>query len=277
MAQIHDFQKIAEEYANQIARERNTRVDWVCLDGSRPALRNHRTQKLSYTVGKPRFDWGNPSSNPDIMYDHVLENDGPETVTTKVERSEKKTDAYKNSITTGISLGYAVEAKFGVKFAGGSVTQNIEFNFSYSHAWEKEVERSWSVSQTIPQAPHSTTEIKWILDRESATGSFRVEIEITGSVAIWFRDRVEWRNGTDKHHLWFQSPGAIVQALQPDGFRDDGFRANLRATGTIEAEVGLRSRLRVTGRPLQSNGAAASTSAVDVEYLLNQDGKVLRE
>lgn len=275
MAQIHDFQKIAEEYANQIAKERNTKVVWVCLDGNRPELKNHRTQKLSYKVGKPRLDWDEPSLKPDIMYDHVLENDSPETITTVVERSEKKTDTYKNSITTGISLGYAVEANFGVDFAGGKVTQNIKFNFSYSHAWEYEVERSWSVSQTIPQVPHSTTKVQWILEREAAKCSFRAEIDITGSVAIWFRDRIEWRNGTDKHHLWFQNPGVIVKALQPDGFRDDGFRANLRATGIIEAEVGLRSRLRVTARPLQSNEAAASMSAV--EYLLNQDGKVLRE
>ncbi len=274
MAQVTDFQKIAEEYANQIARERNTRVAWVCLDGSNSALRHHRSKKLSYTVGKPRFDWAPPSLKPDLMVHQMLENGGSQIVTTNIQKAETRKDVYKTSITTGISLGYAVEAKFGLKFAGGSVTKNIEFNFSHTYAWENEVERSWSISQEVPQSPRSSTEVEWFLDKESAMGSYRVDIAISGSIAIWFQDRIEWLNGANKHNLWFQSPGVVVSAMRPAGMEADGFRANFRATGNIEAEVGMRSRLRLIERPMKSTDADAEPNVI--EHKLDSDGNALR-
>jgi hypothetical protein len=277
MTEIVDFQEIVERYANQIARERNTRVGWVCLDGSRPELRNYPSRKLSYTVGNPRFDWGDPSLRQSPPVSQTFPNNSSQTITTAIEWNQKIKDVFKNSITTGIKLGASVEANFGIKLAGGKVTKSFEFNLSYTHAWENEVETTWKVSQSIPQAPRTLTEVEWSLDQESTKGRFRVNIAISGAVAIWFRDQIEWFDGTNRHNLWFPSPGMIVRDLRPEGFEADGFRANFRSTGTVDAEVGIRSRLSVKDWPLTASGAVAASSLAAVEYVLDPDGRILRE
>src|SRR5689334_10644633 len=100
MTQIKDFQKITEEYANQIAKERNTVVDWVCLDGSKPALRNYPKQKLSYTLGRFRFDWGEPlPGRVSMMTTQTVENGLSNPVETVFSREEKRKDAYTYSVT----------------------------------------------------------------------------------------------------------------------------------------------------------------------------------
>jgi hypothetical protein len=208
-----------------------------------------------------------------MMWSQTVENDSSQIITSEFDRNADRKDIYRNSVTAGLTLGYGVEAKFGVNFAGGKVTKNIEFNFSYTHAWEKEVGTSWRIKQNIPNAPHSTTEVSWFLDKERAKCNFRATIAISGAAAIWFRKPVEWFDGGKAHNLWFPNPGMIVQAMRPPGFEDDGFRANFRARGVIDAEVGLRSRLSIKQR---LHNATAADPTNTVEYLLNSEGKVLQ-
>ena len=69
----------------------------------------------------------------------------------------------------------------------------------------------------------------------------------------------------------------IVRDMRPEGFEADGFRANFRSTGTIDAELGIQSRLSVKDWPLPATGAAASRSAAAVEHILPRNEWIPRE
>lgn len=141
MSNINDFQKIAEQYASAIAKERGTKFRWVCLDGSQSHLKeNYPSRKLSYKVQDPVFHWGSPSPKQDIMFKQILINKGSEKPITTVKRSEKKSDTFSWSISEGIKIGQSVTIKAGINIeaisAGLEETTSFEFNFIFNPGYE---------------------------------------------------------------------------------------------------------------------------------------------
>jgi hypothetical protein len=291
MANINDFQKIAEQYANKIAKERGTKVRWVCLDGSQKHIREqYPDRKLSYDVKDPVFHWGKPSPKQDTMFRQTLTNNGSERPKTTIKRSEKKSDTFSWSITEGIKVGQSVTAKAGVNIeaisAGVEETTSFEFNLSSTQGQSKTVERTWEVDQEITQAPHANTEISWLLDRNKADGTFNADIIISGSVAIWFENKIDLNHagGDNLHWLWFPSPSTIVRTIRPAGFRTSGSRVIFNATGRIKADVGLESRLIINQEPIGAKSGAktaakaapaAVKAAPKTEYLFDASGNRL--
>jgi hypothetical protein len=272
---IVDFQKVALDYAKSIAKERNTTVSWVSLDGTR---HSHPSRKLSYQVGTPRFEWTEPVATFDLMFAQTLQNHGGQTIRTQIERSEKTKDAWKSTVSWGISTGFSIEKTIGIpKVKSTTGKFYFDFNFSSEETEEWEEERSWTLSQEVPQSPRTTTTLEWFLDRNSAECSFRVNIVIEGEVGIWFADRIAWFDGSSRHNLWFPGVGMIVSEMRRAGHELPGFevdglrRVTFRATGIVRADVGLHSRLRITEAPPEALRASETT-----QLLLNSTGRVLR-
>ena len=293
MPQISDFQTVAEQWAKKIADSRRTHFQWVCLDGSHSDLKQYPQYKLSYQVNNPVYNWDQPSPQQDIMFKQHLENSGSEKPTTLVKRAERKSDTFSLSITEGIKLGISVTTKAGINIegfaAGVDMSRSFDFNLSSTQAWTNTVERSWEVDQNIPQAPHSITEIEWLLDRKKAKGSFTANVVISGWVAVWFYDKIDLNdpNGKNLHWLWFPTAASIVREMKPAGFSVSGGNVIFNATGTIEADVGIESRLIVKETPLSTpmllatgetavNASRGATQGVSNEYIIAQDGKVLQ-
>ena len=295
MTRISDLQTITEQYANATAKEYGTSAKWVSVDGIQEYLKQHHpTRKLSYQVKDAIFHWGAPSPKQDIMFKQRLENRGSERPTTTIRRSEKKSDTFSWSITEGIKLSQSVTVKAGINIEaiqlGIEATTSFEFNFSSTQGKSKTVERTWEVDQIIPQAPFSQTEIEWLLDRNVADGQFTAQVIVSGWVAIWFKDKIDLNHtgGKDLHWLWFPSAASVVRKMKPPGFTVYPSGVIFNATGSIQADVGLESRLMLREKPLPESlrrelaeGVAtvsvAKVSATTVEYVLSPDGKALQE
>lgn len=146
------------------------------------------------------------------------------------------------------------------------------------------VERSWEVDQQITQAPHSNTEIEWLLDRNKAEGTFNANVIVSGNVAIWFEVKNDLNNpkGKNLHWLWFPSPASIIRKVKPEGFRSSGSSVFFNATGSVNADVGLESRLVINQEPLEDRkellrATKAISSGSTVEYIFNSSGVSLKE
>ena len=113
---------------------------------------------------------------------------------------------------------------------------------------------------------------------------------VSGWVAIWFNNKIDLNRpgGKDLHWLWFPSPLSVVRKVRPTGFMALPGGVIFNATGSIQADVGLESRLIVAESPLPESlrrelavGVAtvpvAKVSAATFEYVLSPDGKALQE
>lgn len=289
MPEITDFQKIAEQWANSVAARYGTRVDWVCLNGQHPDLANYPQYKLSWHVDDLGINWANQTSmNPDVLFMQHLENTGSQTPTTIVKRSEKKNDTYTTALTLGLKLGVEISYSQGASGGiGGKFT--AEVNLSTTVTETHAVERTWEIDQSIPQAPHSTTDIKWLLDRKNVTGDFAANVVISGWVAVWFKDKIDFRdpNGNNKHWLWFSTAASIVRDMKPAGFTIVGNNVIFKATGVIKGDVGIESRLILKESPLKvqmllttdntnTSAAISDTPIVSHEYIIAQNGEILQ-
>lgn len=225
------------------------------------------------------------------MFKQHLRNTGSEKPTTIVKRTERKSDTFSLSVTEGIKLGISIKVTTGINLegisAGLDTTKSFEFNLSSTQGWTNTVERSWEVDQNIPQAPHSITEIEWILDRKKANGSFSAKVVISGNVAVWFDKKIDLNdpNGNNLHWLWFPTAAYIVREMRPAGFSVSGGKVIFNATGIIEADVGIESLLIIKETPIPmllatgdtaENASRSATQSVSTEYIIAQDGKVLQ-
>lgn len=285
--QISDFEKIVQQYADQIATEYGTSVCWVCLDGNKDELKQYPDMIVDYDIKDPVFNWGDPFTQKDIMFNQTLTNDSSRDSITRISRSEDKTDKFSWSITEGMKIGQTVMTKAGIDLGGISAgfqeTTSFEFDLSSTQGGGDEVKKAWRIDQEIIQTCHTATDIIWLLDRNKNKATFIANIILSGNVAIWFNDRIDLNNkdGNDKHWLWFPGVASVVYKLNPTGFIAQGDKVIFRATGTISADVGLKSYLQIKEKPitvstkLTSANVEESSDIKCKEYELDADGKIL--
>jgi hypothetical protein len=282
---ITDFEALVQQYADKIAKERGTKVKWICIDGSQSHIKEqYPDMKVSVNVQDPVFFWDAPSLNQDMLYKDRVTNNGSESVSTTISRSESVSNNFSWSTTEGIKVGASV--KVSAKFAGiGAETEeSFEFNFSSTQGESKTTTKTWGVNKTIVTPPKSSTEISWILDRNKSAGTFKSDVTISGNVAIWFKDKIDLNipGGSNLHWLWFPTPASVIRELDnPNGFRTSGRDAIFNAVGKANADVGLESQLWVNETPITQNEgvkqASLERSSPSQILIFDKDGTLLQD
>lgn len=270
MTQITDLQQISENFANMIASKYKTKVEWVCLDGTNPDLKQYPDKMLSFHVADPVYNWGQPISQHVLLYHSVDKNEGSEPISVPFSRTETETDTFSWSITEG--LKYTASLKLSILIAEVSGSYTIDLSSTQGKTETKQT--SWTVGRTVTEAPYKETEITWLLERVKKHGNFTANVFVSGYVAIWFKDKIDYRdpNGNNKHWLWFVTPATVVSTVGASGFTIHGSSVSFNATGAIDFNVGIETSLDVKETPLNADGKTFLTT-----YKLTSEGKVKQE
>ena len=270
MTEISDFQKIAEQYANKIAGNYRTKVEWVCLDGTHPDLKDYPDKLLSFQVNDPVFSWGLPSTHQEFMFHENTPNYGSQTLTTTINRAETKTDTFSWSITEGIKYTSTLKCTVEIFEMSGS----YELSLSSTQGESTTTEKSWNVQQIIPVPPQTATDIVWLLNRSKIRGTFTANVVVSGWVAIWFKDKIDLRDpkGNNKHWLWFVTPSSVVSTVGASGYNIQGSQVSYNATGIVNADCGVTSSLVVRETPLKAGSQTNSST-----YNFSPQGLLMQE
>lgn len=104
--------------------------------------------------------------------------------------NETQTDSQSTTTEHGITAGYSVTARAeaSILFAtvGIETTMSLEYNYTNSKTYTKEVSRSWEDSITITVPPGYETRHTFIVQTGPFNKNVALECDITGLTTCWF-------------------------------------------------------------------------------------------
>ncbi|CAG8715472.1 11586_t:CDS:1, partial [Ambispora leptoticha] len=243
----YDFQEVVLTYGNSIAAKHNTKLLWVDLHATNPAMQQYDWCKVSvslinttfYKATKPEYMTATESnqtivndSDKDLTSTPVLKysvtNDHTFTILTALKQA--------NSFNLNLNLGDIIS--IGI---GDTITEEVDFQTTQAQSHTETSDSESSATFTIP--PHQKRKFYALVQKVTFSTGFNASLKISGCAALWFQDKIL------DHYLMFQSVQEIVNnvsSIDPSQitvYKSDSTGVNFTAKGIVQVVYGYNSTI----------------------------------
>ena len=245
-----DFQDVAQEWANNVARRYGTSVRFVDLKAEHPDMQQYKWAHTEYNYLSTRLeDPGKlPQNGQADTFEQWFSNGGSVDSTTVFTKEVVTENTFSIQFTESFKYGMSAEASISIPATGGfKVSESFEFNLSSTQAFTKKETKRWNIQQTIKIPPKKSVVLKFILQTDVYQDFWiNSEIELSGYIGVWFNNKIDINRDpsqqSDFHWLWFIPVQTIVREVGKKNYR---FNAEgnpvFVARGKITGNNGLKS------------------------------------
>lgn len=256
-AYVADFEQVAREYAERVARDNGRRLAWFDIHGKHEHLAERpQYDKFKVDVHVDSVHYGTVSKTvdrPGYVYTQWFHNDQQsEPVKGVLEKTVQRQTSFTWSVQEGITVGAEVTMEAGVpgEFSVG-VSVNAEISLQATQSHTTTDTETFTISNTITIDPQTSTRAEWIINEREMEIPWEATVHIDGWVALWLEPQL------DGHWLWFHPvPFLATGPFVRDG--QDGLA--YRASGVFRGVRGFESVLRTYDYPLQTGTYALPSS-----------------
>jgi Clostridium epsilon toxin ETX/Bacillus mosquitocidal toxin MTX2 len=240
---ISDFKDVVREWADETARQHNTRVLWVDISAGKDHIRDHYpAKKITMKHRKTKFKKPEilKESETTVFRDTSI-NRFPESQSFTIREKIEHSDSFTWEIQEGIKLGSKVTIESGIKgIAKGEIEVNGAINFGSTQGKTFTSTNEHEISRTFNIPARSHVEIEAIIRKANYKVDFTSLIEIKGQAAVWFEKKIDIDNGNDRHWLWFPTPERILIDHPSRNYQIDGNgKVVYKAKGVLRGKSGF--------------------------------------
>jgi len=259
----YSLQDITWAWANWKARQRGTSIWFVETTNysNQPRLNDYHQYEMKVALKRTDYGTNDGQLVNAIGTDQWFNNYTSQTLTQHFTYGEEHSSAFTLSLTEGLKVGTTVSAGITIPeifTAGVSVT--TEVNFSSTQDFTTIDKRSWSDTIDIPIAPMTSVHAQTTIKIQKLHVPFTSLCKLTGHVATWFNNQIDFNNDGDYHYLWFPSISYVLQdcinnnIISTQGYGFDGPDVVAKAPGYLTGESGIGVLVNAYEFPLQSRG-----------------------
>ena len=244
-----DFQDVAQEWANNVAKYYKTSVKFVDLKAEQSDMQPYKWAHTEYNYLSTRLE--NPGKLPQTgqadTFEQTFINRGSVDSTTVFTKEVETENTFSLQITESFKYGMSAEASLSFLGSGFKITESFEFNLSSNQETTKKETKKWKIEQTIKIPARKSVVLKFILQTDFYQDFWiESEIELKGWVGVSFKNAIDLNHDvshqSDLHHLWFVPVQTIVHQVSKKNYR---FNAQgnpvFVARGRIGGNNGLKS------------------------------------
>ncbi|MGW5821791.1 cytotoxin leucocidin [Streptomyces noursei] len=127
------------------------------------------------------------------------------------------------SVTESLKIGVTVEVSAEIPaVAKVSETTSIETNLSSTQEFTHKETQNWSVDLPLRIPPKSLIEASLVVGTQQYDIDWTATVDLVGSVAIWFEEKVDLNHDGDYHWLWFVPVEEVFRDCRAHGIVDTG-------------------------------------------------------
>lgn len=254
---IASLQGIVQSFAEGIAKRFKTSVKWVDLYAEHEDMKNNQRYRLEITVNNAQYGTVSQSTlKPSFIYQQASSNDSPLPSTMQVSKTETTTSTFTWSLEEGLTLGakQQAEAKADLPLLAGAEVQisfTEELSFSSIQTTTDTKTETWTINETVTLAPKMETNATWVINQSQVTCPYTIDISMSGYVAIWFKDKIEYNGPSGgSHWLWFIPVGTVAQSVNNPNFTSTDQGAKYSCVGAFTGVGATTASLSIVTYPL---------------------------
>ncbi|MEU5048964.1 ETX/MTX2 family pore-forming toxin [Streptomyces sp. NPDC021096] len=285
-AAARSLQEITDAWGQWMARERFPQSNGCRFTastdyGKQSALGDyHRHQvrtKYSGIVYDPNAPSPVPGQVSSVATNYRNGTDVEQIVTYKQSRTTEQD--LRISVTESLKVGVTVEVSAEIPaVAKVSETTSIEASLSSTQEFSHKETQNWSVDLPLKIPPKSVVEATLVVGTQKYDIDWTATVGLSGSVAIWFNEKVDLNHDGDNHWLWFVPVEEVFRDCRSHGIVDvSGYEVtsegvNAFASGTFSGGQGVSLNINAVQKPLDGR-QKRSTATRTIPIPLDQNGK----
>ncbi|MBH1938738.1 cytotoxin leucocidin [Streptomyces sp. AV19] len=269
------LQEITDAWGRWMAKERfpgsnGCRFTASTDYGRQSALGSYHEHQVRTKYSGITYDPSAPSPVPgqvsSVATNYRNGTDVEQTVTYKQSRTTEQD--LRISVTESLKVGVTVQVSAEVPaVAKVSETTSIEATLSSTQEFSHKETQNWSVDLPLKIPAKSVVEASLVVGTQKYDIDWTATVGLTGSVAIWFEEKVDLNHDGDRHWLWFVPVEEVFRDCRANGIVDtSGYEVtadgvNAFASGTFSGGQGVSLSINAVQKPLDGRAkrSAAAT------------------
>ncbi|KNB50620.1 cytotoxin leucocidin [Streptomyces caatingaensis] len=267
------LQEITDAWGRWMAKERFPQSNGCRFTastdyGRQSALGSYHQYQVRAKYSGIVYDPNAPSPVPgqvtSVVTTYRNGTDVEQTVTYKQSRTTEQD--LRISVTESLKAGVTVQVSAEVPaVAKVSETTSIEATLSSTQEFSHKETQNWSVDLPLKIPAKSVVEASLVVGTQKYDIDWTATVGLTGSVAVWFEEKVDLNHDGDRHWLWFVPIEEVFRDCRANGIADTsgyeitGDGVNAFASGTFSGGQGVSLSVNAVQKPL--DGRARSSAA----------------
>ncbi|QHC22602.1 cytotoxin leucocidin [Streptomyces sp. GS7] len=288
-ATAHSLQEITDEWGKWMAQERfpgsnGCRFTASTDYGKQSALGDYHKYQVSAEYRGITYDPNAPSPIPGQVSSVTTNYRNGSAVEQVVTYKQSKTTEQdlRISVTESLKIGVSMEVSAEIPaVAKVSETTSIETSLSSTQEFAHKEVQNWSVDLPLKIPPKSVIEASLVIGTQKYDIDWTATVNMAGSVAIWFNDKVDLNHDGDHHWLWFVPIEEVFRdcrthsIVDTTGYEVTADGVDAFASGKFSGGQGASVNVNVVQKDL--NGGQQRGVPQPIPVPLTQDGrKVIR-
>ncbi|MEV4441189.1 cytotoxin leucocidin [Streptomyces sp. NPDC049577] len=285
-AAARTLQEITDEWGKWLARERFPQSNGCRFTastdyGKQGALGDYHKYQVAAAYHGITYDPSAPSPVPgqvsSVSTNYRNGTDVEQQVTYKQSRTTEQD--LRISVTESLKIGVTMEVSAEIPaVAKVSETTSIEASLSSTQEFSHKETQNWSVDLPLKIPAKSVVEASLVVGTQTYDIDWTATVALTGSVAIWFNEKVDLNHDGDRHWLWFVPIEEVFRDCQSHGITDTtGYEitsngVNAFAAGRFSGGQGVSLSINAVQKPLDGRQKRA-VGQQTIPVPLNQNGK----
>ncbi|GAA0395777.1 cytotoxin leucocidin [Streptomyces luteireticuli] len=283
------LQEITDAWGRWMAKERFPKSNGCRFTastdyGKQGALGSYHQYQVRAKYSGITYDPSAPSPVPgqvsSVVTNYRNGTDVEQTVTYKQSRTTEQN--LRISVTESLKVGVTVQVSAEVPaVAKVSETTSIEATLSSTQEFAHKETQNWSVDLPLKIPAKSVVEASLVVGTQKYDIDWTATVGLTGSVAIWFEEKVDLNHDGDYHWLWFVPVEEVFRDCRANGIIDTsgyevtGDGVNAFASGTFSGGQGVSLSVNAVQKPLDARAAKRGATATErtIPVPLSASGK----
>lgn len=160
--------------------------------------------------------------------------------------------SFKWSTTNTTSTQTDISVKAGIPdIAEVTEKMSVTIGVSTSNTQASEKKQTWSLTPKIKCQANGTTKVSMVVRIQNYSIDWTARVKLSGNVAIWFRDKLNYPGGSGEHFLWFIPVNVVLQECKDNNLIDTaGYEVlpggiSTIASGKFEGSQGIDCQIQV--------------------------------
>ncbi|WP_367429269.1 cytotoxin leucocidin [Streptomyces celluloflavus] len=279
------LQEITDEWGKWMARERFPRSKGCRFTastdyGRQSALGDYRKYQVEAKYSGITYDPSAPSPIPGQVSSVTTNYRNGSAVEQVVTYKQSRTTEQdlRISVTESLKIGVTLEVSAEIPtVAKVSETTSIETNLSSTQEFTHKETQNWSVDLPLRIPPKSFIEASLVVGTQTYDIDWTATAGMTGSVAIWFEEKVDLNHDGDYHWLWFVPIEEVFRdcrthsIVDTTGYEITADGVDAFASGKFGGGQGVALNVNVVQKDL--DGGEQRNAPQSIPIPLTQDGK----
>lgn len=240
-------------------------------------LRDYLQKQVIATVQNIKYETGAPSPENSYSSSKITNYNNNSSSAQRVAYNDTFTTdkSFQWSITESLSIGLSATVSAGPpEIAQVSGTIYTDLNLSSTQGETKTESQTWNIDMPIEIAPFTQLKASMVVTKQTYNINWTTEVNLKGSVAIWFDKRVAIHEPDNYHYCWFIPIATVFRNCKDNNIiSTEGYEIGVDSVqaitrGVFTGSQGVELNINVSENKIKPSDGQTITN---ITYIVNAE------